>query len=122
MKHSAATLDDKWRTNSERFYLTGTQALVRLPMLLRQLDIQMWQAKKHLDEHHVHFQPGVNEELAATAIWGSQQLPLTRGAKYDGVFAYWYGKGPGVDRAGDAFRHGNQAGTSRHGGVLVMAG
>lgn len=145
MKHSAVTLDDKWRTDADRFYLTGTQALVRLPMLQReldqaaglntagyisgyrgsplgQIDIQMWQAKQHLEAAHIRFHPGVNEELAATAIWGTQQLPLTRGAKYDGVFAYWYGKGPGVDRAGDAFRHANYAGTSRHGGVLLLAG
>jgi indolepyruvate ferredoxin oxidoreductase len=145
MKHASATLDDKWRTDAGSFYLTGTQALVRLPMLQRaldvkaglntagfvtgyrgsplgQIDIQMWQAKKHLEASHIRFQPGVNEELAATAIWGSQQLALTAQSKYDGVFAYWYGKGPGVDRAGDAFRHGNHAGTARHGGVLVMAG
>jgi indolepyruvate ferredoxin oxidoreductase len=145
MKHSAVTLEDKYEIGSDRFYLTGTQALVRLPLLQRQLDvaaglntagfvsgyrgsplgqvdIQMWQAKQHLEENHIHFQPGVNEELAATAIWGTQQLPLLRGAKYDGVFACWYGKGPGVDRAGDAFRHANYAGTSRSGGVLAMAG
>ena len=145
MKHSAVTLEDKYATDSDRFYLTGTQALVRLPMLQRELDlaaglntagfvsgyrgsplgqvdIQMWAAKRHLENHHIQFRAAVNEELAATAIWGTQQLPLTRGAKYDGVFAYWYGKGPGVDRAGDAFRHANYAGTSRHGGVLLMAG
>jgi indolepyruvate ferredoxin oxidoreductase len=145
MKHSAVTLEDKYEVGSDRFYLTGTQALVRLPLLQRQLDlaagvntagfvsgyrgsplgqidIQMWAAKKHLEANHIHFQPGVNEELAATAIWGTQQLPLLRGAKFDGVFAYWYGKGPGVDRAGDAFRHANYAGTARNGGVLAMAG
>ena len=145
MKHSAVTLEDKYEVDSDRFYLTGTQALVRLPLLQRQLDlaaglntagfvsgyrgsplgqvdIQMWSARKYLADNHIQFRPAVNEELAATAIWGTQQLPLTRGAKYDGVFAYWYGKGPGVDRAGDAFRHANYAGTSRHGGVLLMAG
>ena len=145
MKHSAVTLEDKYEVDSDRFYLTGTQALVRLPLLQRQLDvaaglntagfvsgyrgsplgqvdIQMWAARKYLADNHIQFRPAVNEELAATAIWGTQQLPLTRGAKYDGVFAYWYGKGPGVDRAGDAFRHANYAGTSRHGGVLLMAG
>ncbi|OJY70329.1 MAG: indolepyruvate ferredoxin oxidoreductase [Rhodospirillales bacterium 70-18] len=145
MKHSAVTLDDKYEAESDRFYLTGTQALVRLPILQRQrdlaaglntagyvsgyrgsplgqVDIQMWQARKHLEEAHIRFHPGVNEELAATAIWGTQQLPLLPGAKYDGVFAYWYGKGPGVDRAGDAFRHANYAGTARTGGVLAMAG
>jgi indolepyruvate ferredoxin oxidoreductase len=145
MKHSAVTLDDKYQVDSDRFYLTGTQALVRLPLLQRkldvaaglntagfvsgyrgsplgQVDIQMWQAKQHLEAQHIHFEPGVNEELAATAIWGTQQVPLLRSAKYDGVFAYWYGKGPGVDRAGDAFRHANYAGSARNGGVLLMAG
>ena len=145
MKHSAVTLADKYQVDSDRYYLTGSQALVRLPLLQRQLDvaaglntggyvsgyrgsplggvdIQMWQARKPLEAAHIHFRPAVNEELAATAIWGSQQLPLLPGAKYDGVFAYWYGKGPGVDRSGDVFRHANYAGTARHGGVLVMAG
>jgi len=145
MKHSTVTLDDKYQVGSDRFFLTGSQALVRLPLLQRQLDvaaglntagyisgyrgsplggvdIQMWNAKKRIEEAHIVFRPGVNEELAATAIWGTQQLPHLQTAKYDGVFAYWYGKGPGVDRSGDVFRHANYAGTARHGGVLVMAG
>jgi indolepyruvate ferredoxin oxidoreductase len=145
MKHAAVTLDDKYAADSDRFYITGTQALVRLPILQRQrdlaagrntagyitgyrgsplgqVDMQLWHAAEHLKQAHIHFQPGVNEELAATAIWGTQQVPLLRGAKYDGVFAYWYGKGPGVDRAGDVLRHGNYAGTAATGGVLVMAG
>ncbi|MDE2198685.1 MAG: indolepyruvate ferredoxin oxidoreductase family protein [Rhodospirillales bacterium] len=145
MKHSAVTLDDKYATDSTRFFLTGTQALVRLPLLQRQrdlaaglntagylsgyrgsplgqVDIQLWQAREHLEANHIQFRPGVNEELAATAIWGTQQVPLLRGAKYDGVFAYWYGKGPGVDRSGDVFRHANSFGTARHGGVLILAG
>jgi indolepyruvate ferredoxin oxidoreductase len=139
------TLDDKYTLDRGRVYLTGTQALIRLPMLQRERDLAaglntagyvsgyrgsplgmldqgLFRAKKHLDAHHVLFQPGVNEDLAATAIWGTQQLALFRGAKYDGVFAMWYGKGPGVDRCGDVFRHGNAAGTAAHGGVLCLAG
>ena len=145
MKHASVTLDDKYRTGIDRVYLTGTQALVRLPLLQRQrdlaaglntagyvsgyrgsplgqVDIQMWAAGAHIEANHIFFRPGVNEELAATAIWGTQQVPLLRGAKYDGVFAYWYGKGPGVDRSGDVFKHANYAGAARHGGVLLMAG
>ena len=139
------TLDDKYIQKSGRVFLTGTQALARLPMLQQELDLAndlntacfisgyrgsplggldkaLWQAKKFLKEHNIHFQPGVNEELAATSVWGSQQLNLFDGAKVDGVFAMWYGKGPGVDRSGDAFKHANHAGTSKHGGVLVIAG
>ena len=145
MKHSAVTLDDKFNTGLDRVYLTGTQALVRLPLLQRrrdlaaglntagyvsgyrgsplgQVDIQMWAARRHVEANHIVFRSGVNEELAATAIWGTQQVPLLREAKYDGVFAYWYGKGPGVDRSGDVFKHANYAGSARHGGVLLMAG
>ena len=139
------TLNDKYERETGRVYLTGTQALVRLPMLQRQrdvaaglntacfisgyrgsplggLDTAMWQAARFLKHNHIHFQPGVNEDLAATAIWGSQQVGLFPGARYDGVFAMWYGKGPGVDRSGDALKHGNNAGTSPHGGVLALAG
>ncbi|MEO8145740.1 MAG: indolepyruvate ferredoxin oxidoreductase family protein, partial [Betaproteobacteria bacterium] len=139
------SLDDKYTLDQGRVFLTGTQALVRLPMLQRErdlaaglntagyisgyrgsplggLDQSLWRAKKHLESHHIKFQPGVNEDLAATAIWGTQQLNLFPGAKYDGVFSMWYGKGPGVDRCGDVFKHANSAGTSKHGGVLVLAG
>ncbi|MBN9511585.1 MAG: indolepyruvate ferredoxin oxidoreductase family protein [Alphaproteobacteria bacterium] len=145
MKHSSVSLEDKYRVDVPHVYLTGTQALVRLPLLQRtcdvaagrntagfvsgyrgsplgNVDIQMWHAREQLAAHHIHFQPGVNEDLAATAVWGSQQVPLTPGAKYDGVFALWYGKGPGVDRSGDVFKHGNLAGTTRDGGVLLVAG
>src|SRR6195256_5677042 len=143
--HHEATLDDKYTLQSGRAFMTGTQALVRLPMLQRVRDLAaglntagfisgyrgsplggfdqaLWKASKFLDEHHVKFQPGVNEDLAATSIWGAQQVNLYPDAKYDGVFAMWYGKGPGVDRCGDVFKHANSAGTSRHGGVLVLAG
>ncbi|GIZ13810.1 indolepyruvate ferredoxin oxidoreductase family protein [Pseudomonas sp. NCCP-436] len=138
-------LDDKYRLATGHLYLTGTQALTRLPMLQRQrdaafglntacfisgyrgsplggLDKSLWDAREYLKENHIHFQPGVNEELGATAVWGSQQANLFPGARYDGVFAMWYGKGPGVDRSGDVFKHGNSAGVSKHGGVLLLAG
>ena len=139
------SLDDKYTLQSGRAFMTGTQALVRLPMLQRardlaaglntagfvsgyrgspvgSLDQALARAKPFLDEHHVVFRPGVNEDLAATSIWGTQQVNLYPDAKYDGVFAMWYGKGPGVDRCGDVFKHANSAGTSKHGGVLVLAG
>ncbi|WP_275544669.1 MULTISPECIES: indolepyruvate ferredoxin oxidoreductase family protein [unclassified Pseudomonas] len=138
-------LDDKYRLATGHLYLTGTQALTRLPMLQKQrdaafglntacfisgyrgsplggLDKSLWDAREYLKQNHIHFQPGVNEELGATAVWGSQQANLFPGARYDGVFAMWYGKGPGVDRSGDVFKHGNSAGVSKHGGVLVLAG
>jgi len=138
-------LEDKYTLPSGRVFMTGTQALVRLPMLQRARDLAaglntggfisgyrgspiggfdqaLWKAQRHLTEHHIKFQPGVNEDLAATAIWGTQQVNLFPDAKYDGVFAMWYGKGPGVDRCGDVFKHANSAGTSKHGGVLVLAG
>jgi indolepyruvate ferredoxin oxidoreductase len=139
------TLDDKYTLESGRVYLTGVQALTLLPMLQRRrdraaglntagfvsgyrgsplggLDLSLWQAKRHLERHHVVFQPGVNEDLAATAVWGTQQVNLFPGAKYDGVFGLWYGKGPGVDRCGDVFKHANSAGTSKFGGVIAVAG
>ena len=139
------SLEDKYVLPSGRVYLTGTQALVRLAMIQRArdqaaglntacfisgyrgsplggFDQALWKARKHLKDNHIHFTPGVNEELAATAVWGSQQVGLFEGAKYDGVYAMWYGKGPGVDRCGDAFKHANAAGTAKHGGVLLLAG
>jgi indolepyruvate ferredoxin oxidoreductase len=85
------------------------------------LDLELWKAKKHLKASNIEFTPGLNEDLGATMVWGTQQANLFPGAKYDGVFAMWYGKGPGVDRCGDVFKHGNAAGTSKHGGVLALA-
>ena len=144
MKSSIA-LDDKYALDATRAYMTGIEALVRLPMLQHQrdtlagietagfisgyrgsplggLDQALWVADRHLKKHSIHFQPGLNEDLAATAVWGSQQTNLFPGAKYDGVFALWYGKGPGVDRSMDVIRHGNAFGTSKYGGVLAVAG
>ncbi|MES1162305.1 MAG: indolepyruvate ferredoxin oxidoreductase family protein, partial [Rhizobacter sp.] len=86
------------------------------------MDQELWRASKHLDAHDIKFVPGLNEELAATSVWGSQMVNLDPKAKVDGVFALWYGKGPGVDRSGDVFKHGNIAGCSKHGGVLLIAG
>ncbi|MFP5515876.1 MAG: indolepyruvate ferredoxin oxidoreductase family protein [Alphaproteobacteria bacterium] len=142
---ATVSLEDKYALEQGRVYLTGTQALVRLPMMQRQRDLaaglntgcfisgyrgsplggfdqNLWNARKFLEKNHIQFQPGVNEELGATAVWGSQQVGMFKGAKYDGVFAMWYGKGPGVDRSGDVFKHANAAGTSKHGGVLVLTG
>jgi indolepyruvate ferredoxin oxidoreductase len=139
------SLDDKYALDATRAYMTGIEALVRLPMLQQQrdqrrglntaafisgyrgsplggVDQAMWKARPWLDQHKVHFQPGVNEDLAATAVWGSQQTNLFAGAKYDGVFGMWYGKGPGVDRSMDVIKHANAFGTSRYGGVLAVAG
>jgi len=139
------SLDDKYLSPSGRIYLTGTQALVRLPIMQRARDVaagrntagfisgyrgsplgmydfQLWKARKLLEENHVVFRPGVNEDLAATAVWGTQQVGFLPGALYDGVFAIWYGKGPGVDRSGDALKHGNRLGATANGGVLVVAG
>ena len=130
----SVNLDDKYDATEGRVYLTGTQALVRLPIMQRQRDLAaglntagyisgyrgspvggydqaLWKARRQLEQHHVRFVPGLNEDLAATAIWGTQQLHCFPGAKYDGVFSIWYGKGPGVDRCGDPRRHANHAGS-----------
>jgi indolepyruvate ferredoxin oxidoreductase len=139
------SLDQKYTQDTGHVFLTGIQALVRLPMAqirrdraaglntagfisgyrgspLGGYDQQLFAARKHLEQYNIKFQPGVNEDLAATAIWGSQQLNLSPGAKHDGVVGIWYGKGPGVDRCGDVFRHGNAAGSAKNGGVLCLAG
>lgn len=138
-------LDDKYTLDQGQIFITGMQALVRLPMMQRRLDQQnglntagfisgyrgsplggydlaLWKARKHLDQHQIHFKPGINEDLGATAVWGSQQTTLSPQANVQGVFGLWYGKGPGVDRTGDVFRHANAAGTSQYGGVLALSG
>ncbi|VUD47472.1 hypothetical protein TDB9533_01034 [Thalassocella blandensis] len=145
MRNAAVSLDDKYRLDTTKAYMTGIEALVRLPMLQHQrdlaaglntagfisgyrgsplggLDQSLQKAKPYLDKHNIVFQPGINEDLAATAVWGSQQVNLFEGAKYDGVFSMWYGKGPGVDRSMDVIKHGNAFGTSKYGGVLAVAG
>jgi indolepyruvate ferredoxin oxidoreductase len=86
------------------------------------LEAAMLRAKGILEPNHIKFMAGLNEDLAATALWGSQQAELRGEGKYDGVFGVWYGKGPGLDRTGDVFRHANHAGTSKHGGVLALMG
>lgn len=138
-------LEDKYTAPTGEVLLNGIQALVRLPMMqqerdraaglntagyvtgyrgspLGNVDQMMQKAEKHLTAHNVVFHPGLNEDLAATAVWGTQQVNMFDGAKYDGVYAMWYGKGPGVDRSGDVIKHGNVAGTSKHGGVLLICG
>jgi indolepyruvate ferredoxin oxidoreductase len=139
------SLDDKYTLDRGRVFISGTQALVRLPLVqlerdraagidtacyitgyrgspLAGLDQQLSAAKKFYATKPIVFQPAVNEDLAATAAWGSQQAGLHGPAKHAGVFAMWYGKGPGVDRSGDALRHGNLAGSAALGGVLLLAG
>jgi indolepyruvate ferredoxin oxidoreductase len=140
-------LDDKYRLDHGRAFMSGVQALVKLPMLQRQRDAlqgkntagfisgyrgsplgtydqALWSAKSFLQSQQIVFQPGVNEELAATALWGTQQLGFAPPGsnKFDGVFGIWYGKGPGVDRTSDVFKHANMAGTTPWGGVLALAG
>lgn len=139
------TLDDKYTLDQGQVFLTGLQALVRLPLMQKRLDqrqgyntagfisgyrgsplggldMALWKAGKYLKDHHIHFQPGVNEDLAVTAVWGSQQVGLSSHPTVDGVFGMWYGKGPGVDRSGDALKHANFFGTMPLGGVLALAG
>lgn len=139
------SLEDKYSAETGQVYLTGMQALVRLPLMQKRrdrraglntagyvsgyrgsplgtLDDQLGRAASHLQAHDVVFVPGLNEDLAATAVWGTQQAELSGEGRFDGVFAFWYAKGPGVDRSGDALRHANLAGSSRHGGVLVLMG
>lgn len=138
-------LGDKFDLSRERIFLSGSQAVIRMMLMQRErdrltglntagfvsgyrgsplggLDLQLWKAKNQLETSGIVFQPGLNEELAATACWGSQQTELLGEGTHDGIFSVWYGKGPGVDRSGDVFRHANLAGSSRHGGVLALMG
>jgi len=143
---AATSLDDKYLLESGRVFLTGVQALVRLPLMQRRRDLasglntagyisgyrgsplggydqQLWRARRFLEKQHVVFQPGLNEALAMTAVLGSQQLHVAApGARYDGVFSIWYGKFPGVDQSADTLRIGNAAGAAKHGGVLIVCG
>ncbi|RRS04661.1 indolepyruvate ferredoxin oxidoreductase family protein [Aquabacterium soli] len=143
---ASLSLDDKYAQEQGRVFMSGIQALVRLPMLqhtrdtmaglhtagfisgyrgspLGGYDQALWKAREHLEAHNVVFQPGVNEELGATAVWGTQQLDLyPEHKRFEGVFGLWYGKGPGVDRCSDVFKHANMAGTARLGGVIAVAG
>ncbi|MBP7564453.1 MAG: indolepyruvate ferredoxin oxidoreductase family protein [Burkholderiaceae bacterium] len=141
------TLDDKYSLDHGRAFMSGVQALVKLPMLQRQRDAMagkntagfisgyrgsplggydqaLWKAGKYLKAQNIVFQPGVNEELAATALWGTQQMGFAPAGsnRFDGVFGIWYGKGPGVDRCSDVFKHANMAGTTPWGGVIAVAG
>ena len=145
MPRDEAALDDRWRVQVGPVFLTGVQALARLPMLQRErdrdagldtagfvtgyrgsplaaLDAALNEARPFLTAHDVRFECAVNEDLGATAVWGTQQLHLLPAPRRDGIFALWYGKGPGVDRCVDVFKHANHAGTARAGGVLVVAG
>ncbi len=145
MANYKVSLDDRYDLSQERVFLTGTQAIVRLTLMQKErdrraglntagyvtgyrgsplggLDQTFLRARPALEQHEVKFQPGLNEDLAATALWGSQQAELRGDGKFDGVFGIWYGKGPGVDRTGDVFRHANFAGSSKNGGVLALMG
>lgn len=145
MRHREVLLTDKYELEEGRAFLTGIQALVRLPLDQKRRDLkaglntagfisgyrgsplggydmQIERAGALMKSHDVHFWAGLNEDLGATAVWGSQQLGQFNGARFDGVFGIWYGKAPGVDRTGDVFKHANFAGTSRFGGALAVAG
>ena len=145
MPKHVVSLDDKYALDETHQILTGTQAVVRLMLTQRARDVRaglntagyvtgyrgspiasleaaMLRARGILEPNHIKFMAGLNEDLAATALWGSQQAELRGEGKYDGVFGVWYGKGPGLDRTGDVFRHANHAGTAKHGGVLALMG
>ena len=141
----SVSLDDKYTLDHGRVFISGVQALVRLPIMQRQrdraaglntagfvsgyrgsplggYDAALWQASRYLEDNDILFRSGLNEDLAMAAVWGTQQLDFVPGRKVDGVFAIWYGKGPGVDRSGDALKHANFAGSHPNGGVLVVCG
>ncbi|MDO5706146.1 MAG: indolepyruvate ferredoxin oxidoreductase family protein, partial [Paracoccus sp. (in: a-proteobacteria)] len=145
MSKTEFSLADRFDLSKSQVLLNGTQALVRLMLMqaardkaaglntaglvtgyrgspLGSVDLQMMREGQRLSAAGIRFQPGLNEDLAATAIWGSQQAEMRGEGKYDGVFALWYGKGPGVDRSGDVMRHANMAGSSAHGGVVMAMG
>ena len=145
MTNLAVTLEDRYNFDEGQIYVTGTQALVRLLLIQRRrdaaiglntagfisgyrgspmtaIDQELWRAQSHLESHHIKFWPAINEHMAATALWGTQQVHYHNDANYDGVFGFWYGKGPGLDQSMDAIRQANYHGTSANGGVLVLAG
>ena len=145
MTLKSVKLDDKFDLSKSQAFMTGTQAIVRLTLMQHArdkaaglntagyvtgyrgspvggLDQQFAKSVRYTQAANVKFEPGINEDMAATAVWGSQQAEMRGEGAYDGVFAIWYGKGPGVDRTGDVFRHANSAGTSKHGGVLALMG
>ncbi|MFD0915333.1 indolepyruvate ferredoxin oxidoreductase family protein [Pseudahrensia aquimaris] len=138
-------LADRYDLSKDSVFLTGTQAVVRLTLMQKErdrqaglntggyvsgyrgspiggLDMAMWKEEATLKANDIVFEPGLNEDLAATALWGTQQAEMRGEGKHDGVFGVWYGKGPGVDRSGDVLRHANLAGTSKNGGVLALMG
>ncbi len=145
MEKDDISLDDKYLIEQGKVFISGTQALVRIPIEQARLDKKkglntsgyvsgyrgsplggydnaLWKAEKYLSKNNIIFKPSVNEDIAATACWGTQQVGLTTNSSLDGVFSIWYGKGPGVDRSGDPLKHANFAGTSKFGGVLALAG
>ena len=145
MQLRSTSLIDKYNINESAVFLTGIQALVRLCLVQKKIDAiaglntagyvsgyrgsplgavdqQFLSANKFLKDSNIIYEPAINEDLAATAIWGAQQSEMRGDGLYDGVFCIWYGEGPGVDRSGDALKHGNLAGSSKHGGVLVLLG
>ena len=145
MLQKEISLSDKYELREGKIFLTGVQALVRLPLIQKDLDeqnnlntggfisgykgsplggydLELDRAQKYLQQKSIHHQAGINEELGATAVWGSQQGEFKDRGKKDGVFGIWYGKGPGMDRSMDVFKHANAAGSSKYGGVLAVAG